>query len=131
MSEFIGELIGFIVIIGICCYTGQKWADSRRFKDWFNKKQAGAGMLLLTFRDTRKQTADGRYTQGRLMQIVRSIVHQQNTTTSGDSEVANYIMNNFTINGMIDTYNDVGLDGFTSIIRQMVDMENYERRIAR
>ena len=88
-------------------------------------------MLLLTFRDTRKQTADGRYTQGRLMQIVRSIVHQQNTTTSGDSEVANYIMNNFTINGMIDTYNDVGLDGFTSIIRQMVDMENYERRIAR
>jgi hypothetical protein len=85
-------------------------------------------MYLLTFRDTRKQTADGRYTQGKLMQIVRSIVHQQNNTTSDDSEIANYIMNNFTINGMIDTYNYAGLDGFISIVRQMVDMENYERR---
>ena len=85
-------------------------------------------MYLLTFRDTKKQTADGRYTQGKLMRIIRSIVRQQNTTTSDDSEVANYIMNNFTINGMIDTYNYAGLDGFISIIRQMVDMENYERR---
>lgn len=88
-------------------------------------------MYLLTFRDTRKQTADGRYTQGKLMQIVRSIVHQQNNTTSDDSEIANYIMNNFTINGMIDTYNYAGLDGFISIVRQMVDMENYERRFDR
>lgn len=88
-------------------------------------------MYLLTFRDTKKQTADGRYTQGKLMQIVRSIVHQQNNTTSDDSEIANYIMNNFTINGMIDTYNYAGLDGFISIVRQMVDMENYERRFDR
>lgn len=85
-------------------------------------------MYLLTFRDTKKQTADGRYTQGKLMRIIRSIVHQQNTTTSDDSEVANYIMNNFTINGIVDTYNYAGLNGFISIIRQMVDMENYERR---
>lgn len=88
-------------------------------------------MYLLTFRDTKKQTADGQYTQGKLMQIVRSIVHQQNNTTSDDSEIANYIMNNFTINGMIDTYNYAGLDGFISIVRQMVDMENYERRFDR
>lgn len=87
-------------------------------------------MYLLTFRDTKKQTADGRYTQGKLMRIIRSIVHQQNTTTSDDSEVANYIMNNFTINGIVDTYNYAGLDGFVSIIRQMVDMENYERRFS-
>lgn len=86
-------------------------------------------MLLLIFRDTKLQSKDGRYTQGELMRIIRSEVSKWNNSPCDNSEVANYIMNNFSINGMIDTYNQVGIDGFRSIVRQMVDMENYERRV--
>lgn len=86
-------------------------------------------MLLLTFRDTKLKTQDGRFTQGDLMRIVKSIVRRWNSTSCDNLEVSNYIMNNFTINGMVDTYNEAGLDGFKSIIRQMVDMENFERRV--
>lgn len=86
-------------------------------------------MLLLIFRDTKLQSKDGRYTQGELMRIIRSEVKKWNNSPCDNSEVANHIMNNFSINGIIDTYNQVGIDGFTSIVRQMVDMENYERRM--
>lgn len=86
-------------------------------------------MLLLIFRDTKLQSKDGRYTQGELMRIIRSEVKKLNNSPCDNSEVANHIMNNFSINGMIDTYNQVGIDGFRSIVRQMVDMENYERRV--
>lgn len=84
--------------------------------------------LLIEFRDTKRVSKDGKYTQGRLMQIVRKMVARQNTTNDSNEEISNYIFNCFTINGILETYNQLGIIEWIIMIRQMVEIEMYERR---
>lgn len=84
--------------------------------------------LLLEFRDYNKRTKDGLYTQGSLIRRIKQTVSRYNTSNDSNNEVTHSIVCSFTINGIIETYNEAGLNGYDNIIRQMVDLENYNRR---
>ena len=85
-------------------------------------------MLLIEFRDTRRISQDGKYTQGDLMKIIKKIVARRNISYDSNEEISNYIFNCFSINGIISTYNQLGIIEWIIMIRQMVEMEIYERR---
>lgn len=85
-------------------------------------------MLLIEFRDTRRISQDGKYTQGDLMKIIKKMVARRNISYDSNEEISNYIFNCFSINGIISTYNQLGIIEWIIMIRQMVEMEIYERR---
>lgn len=85
-------------------------------------------MLLIEFRDTRRVSQDGKYTQGDLMKIIKKMVARRNISYDSNEEISNYIFNCFSINGIISTYNQLGIIEWIIMIRQMVEMEIYERR---
>ena len=85
-------------------------------------------MLLIEFRDTRRISQDGKYTQGDLMKIIKKMVARRNISCDSNEEISNYIFSCFSINGIISTYNQLGIIEWIIMIRQMVEMEIYERR---
>ncbi|MCM1269426.1 MAG: hypothetical protein NC247_02205 [Ruminococcus flavefaciens] len=83
---------------------------------------------LLEYRDSKLRTNDKKWTQGGLQERIKQIVHKVNTTDDSDEDIADFIAKCFTINGIIDTYNQMGLDGWDCMITQMAEYEVWERR---
>lgn len=82
---------------------------------------------LIEFRDMNKRSYDGKTTQGSLLKRIRKIVHKVNTTNDTDKEIADFIIKSFSINGIIETYNQLGQYGWYQMILQMAEHEVWER----
>lgn len=82
---------------------------------------------LLEYRDHNKVSEDGIWTQGMLIDRIKVIVHRVNTTCDTDNDIAKFIEQSFSINGIIDTYNQLGYEGWYHMILQMAEHEVWER----
>lgn len=82
---------------------------------------------LLEYRDSKKKTHDGKWTQGTLQDKIKVIVHRVNTTNDTDEDIADFITKSFSINGIIDTYNQLEYYGWYQMILQMAEHEVWER----
>lgn len=82
---------------------------------------------ILQFRDGLMRTDDGLYTQKDLIDIIRSNVGRSISNKYKASEIHRFILQSFTINGIIETYNSLGRQGWLEMIQQMIDHEVYER----
>lgn len=83
----------------------------------------GKIISLLEYRDSTKKSADRIWTQGRLIDKIKVIVHRVNTTQDTDEDIAKFIEKSFTINGIIDTYNQLGYTEWYQMILQMAEHE--------
>ena len=81
---------------------------------------------LIEFRDMKKRTYDGT-TQSALCNRIKKIVHSVNTTCDTDEQIAEFIKRSFCINGILDSYNQLGRYGWCHMIMQMAQHEVYER----
>lgn len=84
---------------------------------------------FLEFRDNRRRTRDDKYTQGELIDNINSIIDGLNTTSCDNRQLTDYIVKCFSINGLLETYNQLGYDGWRYMIIQMVEHEIYERSV--
>lgn len=82
---------------------------------------------LIEFRNNNKRAGDGT-TQGELQARIKKIVRRMNTTNNTDEKITDYIIKSFSINGIIETYNQLGQYGWYQMILQMVEHEVWERR---
>lgn len=82
---------------------------------------------LLEYRNSKLRTNDGKWTQGSLQDRIKQITHKVNTTNDSDEDIAEFIGKCFTINGIVDAYNQLGLDGWDCMITQMIEHEIWER----
>ena len=83
---------------------------------------------LLEYRDSTKKSADGIWTQGRLIDKIRMIVHRVNISQDTDEDIAKFIEESFAINGIIDTYNQLGYAGWYQMILMMAEHEVFMRK---
>ena len=82
---------------------------------------------MIQFRDNMLLTNDGKYNQGELMNIIKSMVCTNVGDKQESSEIYRFIIQCFTINGILETYNSLGFEEWKSMIYQMIDHEIYER----
>ena len=82
---------------------------------------------LLATRDLDQVTRDGKRTQRQLIRKIHQITRGVNHTEVPHNEIAQFIVGNFTIDGIIDTYNDLGYCGWKEMVTQMVEHEVWER----
>lgn len=83
---------------------------------------------LLEYRDSTKRSADGIWTQERLIDKIQMIVHRVNTSQDTDEDIAKFIEESFAINGIIDTYNQLGYVGWYQMILMMAEHEVFMRK---
>lgn len=84
----------------------------------------------LQFRDGMLLTNDGKYNQNELINIIKSIAGECTRNMEEMNEISRFVMQCFTINGILETYNNLGLTRWKAMIQQMVDHEVYERNIS-
>ena len=82
---------------------------------------------LLEYRDMNRKSNDGMWTQGRLVGKIPALVHRVNTTNDSDEDISEFIKNSFTIDGILNTYNQLGYYGWQQMILQMAEHEVWER----
>lgn len=82
---------------------------------------------LIEYRNLKRISDDGMWTQERLINKIRVIVHRVNTTSDTDDSIVDFIIKSFCINGIIDTYNQLGYAGWYNMILQMAEHEIWER----
>ena len=75
-----------------------------------------------------ERTNDGKYNTNDLIRKIRKIVHGVNTTNDSDKDITQFIVECFPIDGIIDTYNKLGIVGWNEMITQMVQHEIWERK---
>ena len=83
---------------------------------------------LIEFRDANRKANDGRTTQGELCNRIMKIVHKINSTSDTDEDITGFIIKSFSINGIIETYNQLGQYRWYQMILQMAEHEIFERR---
>lgn len=82
---------------------------------------------MISFNDMNMISKDGRITQRRLI----NKIHLLSKIICGKSQdayaVAQSVIQSFCINGIMDTYNDLGYDNWKEMIIMMIEHEIYER----
>lgn len=85
---------------------------------------------LLEVRNLDERTKDGKRTQRDLIRKIKQIVRGVNYTQSPDEEIHEFLVQSFSLHGIMDTYNELGYCAWKSMITQMAEHEVYERREA-
>ena len=81
-------------------------------------------MTVITFNQLGIRTNDRRYSQQDLIRKIKKIVISKGC----DSKVAESTINSFVMNGIVETYNELGYQKWIEMIHQMIDHEISERR---
>lgn len=84
-------------------------------------------MGISTFNQLNLRTADGRFTQRNLIAKIKEIAKLKGY----NNEVAESAIKSFVMNGIIETYDELGYQKWIEMIRQIVDHEAIERGIRR
>ena len=82
-------------------------------------------MNIISFNQLGEKTKDGRYTQKDLIDKIKKIAVSQGY----NNETAQSAINSFVMNGIIETYNELGYQKWIELIHQIVAHEGAERRI--
>lgn len=68
-------------------------------------------------------TDDGVYTNHQLIHIIRDLVNK----ITDNEQIHRSIIESFTPTGIVEIYNELGIDGFKDLISDMANHENNER----
>jgi hypothetical protein len=82
-------------------------------------------MSIIAFNQLGIKTKDGRYTQGDLIRKIKKIVASRGCC----SEASNSVINSFVMNGIVETYNELGYQRWVEMIHQVTLHEIAERGI--
>jgi hypothetical protein len=81
-------------------------------------------MNVIPFNQLGVRTRDGRYTQKDLIAKIRKIAVSQGY----DNGTAQSTINSFVMNGIVETYNELGYQRWIEMIYQVINHEGAERR---
>lgn len=82
-------------------------------------------MNIIPFNQLDIRTNDDRYTQKDLINKIKKIA----VSKGYDSDTAESAISSFVMNGIIETYNELGYQRWIEMIHQIVSHEGAERRI--
>lgn len=80
---------------------------------------------MITFNQLDMRTSDGRYSQRDLIHKINKIA----TSKGHDNKVAQSVINSFVMNGIVETYNDLGYQRWIEMIHQIVAHEGKEMEV--